>query len=133
MLEASLVCLALAMYFEARGEGVVGELAVGKVVMNRAASGDRRWPSSICAVVKQGGETPLHRCQFSFYCDGRSDKPRDSNSWNDSLWNAAWLLSGRVSFDALATATCYHSTKIKPQWSRGLKGNNIEGHIFYAC
>jgi len=130
---AAVVCLALAMYHEARSEGVIGQLAVGQVVINRAASGDRRWPSSICAVVKQGGEKPLHKCQFSFYCDGKSDRPYESDLWADSLWNSNWMLNGYVTIHSLEKATCYHTTKVKPRWAKGLKGLKIESHIFYDC
>lgn len=130
---AAVVCLALAMYHEARSEGVIGQLAVGQVVINRAASGDRRWPSSICAVVKQGGEKPLHKCQFSFYCDGKSDRPYESDLWIDALWNSNWMLHGYVTIPSLEKATCYHTTKVKPRWAKRLKGLKIESHIFYDC
>jgi len=66
-------CLALNIYFEARSEGEQGQLAVGHVVMNRVA--DRHYPSTVCNVVRQGGEKRLHRCQFSWWCDGEPDKP----------------------------------------------------------
>ena len=69
-------CLALAMYWEARGEGEKGMYAVGSVVMNRVR--DERYPAHACAVVKQGGEAPP--CQFSWWCDGRSDRPTDASS-----------------------------------------------------
>ena len=66
-------CLALNIYFEARGEPEKGQHAVGHVVMNRVAHS--RYPNSVCGVVHQGGEQRLHRCQFSWWCDGQSDKP----------------------------------------------------------
>ena len=69
----SLRCMALNIYHEARGEPIEGKIAVGHVVLNRAAS--RRFPGQICAVVKQGGENRRYRCQFSWWCDGRSDRP----------------------------------------------------------
>lgn len=133
LLETSVVCLALAMYHEARGEGVIGELAVGTVVINRSMSGDRRWPKTICGVVKQGGTLPLNGCQFSFYCDGRSDTPYDRVAWDNSMWNARWLLSGRVSYPRLREATCYHAKEKRPHWAKGLLGFETEGHIFYGC
>ena len=86
---ASIKCLALNMYHEARGQGSAGLLAVSSVVMNRVR--DKRFPNTICEVVHQGPtreswktrQTPdpndakfypiKNRCQFSWYCDGRSD------------------------------------------------------------
>lgn len=133
LLETSVICLALAMYHEARGEGVIGELAVGTVAINRSKSGDRRWPKTICGVIKQGGELPLYKCQFTFYCDGRSDIPYDRVAWVNSLWNARWLLSGGVEYPILRSATCYHSLSSRPDWTKSLRGFQIEGQIFYAC
>lgn len=68
-------CLALAMYWEARGEGRRGMVAVGSVVLNRVA--DNRFPNTLCAFVHQGGEIPP--CQFSWWCDCKSDKHADSD------------------------------------------------------
>ena len=75
-------CLALNIYFEARSEPLDGKLAVGHVVLNRAA--DKRYPNKICEVVKQGGEKRRNKCQFSWWCDGRSDRPRDLQAWKES-------------------------------------------------
>ena len=73
-LEEAQHCLAQAIYFEARGEPVEGWEAVGQVVINRVR--DKRYPGQICDVVFQG-EYRRHRCQFSFACDGVSDRPYD--------------------------------------------------------
>ena len=66
-------CLAEAMYFEARNQGWKGMLAVGVVIQNRVK--DPRYPSDICSVVRQGkywqGHPVKHKCQFSYYCDGK--------------------------------------------------------------
>ena len=82
MLDATLVCLATAIYFEARGEPFVGQSAVAHVVLNRVQ--DARFPNDICSVVKQGPtyawkpDFPVRNmCQFSYYCDGKSDQPTD--------------------------------------------------------
>ena len=66
-------CLALAMYWEARGEGRHGMIAVGWTILNRAKS--ENFPATPCVVVYQGGERSP--CQFSWWCDGKSDQPRD--------------------------------------------------------
>ena len=70
-------CLALSMYWEARSEGPEGMRAVGWVVLNRVAAED--FPDTVCGVVHDGGETPP--CQFSWWCDGRSDVPRERQAW----------------------------------------------------
>ena len=67
-----LKCLALNIYFEARGEPESGQLAVGHVVM---------FPGTVCGVIQQGGALRRHRCQFSWWCDGRSDKPGNKRLW----------------------------------------------------
>ncbi len=81
-------CLAQAMYWEARGEGRRGMIAVGWTVLNRMRS--PRFPATPCGVVHEGGERPP--CQFSYWCDGKSDRPRDLRSWQEALGIAAKLL-----------------------------------------
>ena len=78
-----LMCLALNGYHEARGEPTAGELAVNHVVMNRVA--DHRYKNNVCDVVKAGryrNNQPIkHACHFSWWCDGKSDNPRDLDAW----------------------------------------------------
>ena len=57
-----LFCLALAVYFEARGEPAAGQLAVAHVVQNRVL--DNRFPDNFCEVVTEARSVGLHRCQF---------------------------------------------------------------------
>ncbi len=70
----AVLCLALALYWEAKAEGPEGMLAVASVVLNRVAHPE--FPDTVCGVVKQGGETPP--CQFSWWCDGASDRPTET-------------------------------------------------------
>lgn len=70
-------CLATAIYFEARGEPVRGQVAVGQVILNRMRS--PLFPQTICGVVYQGQMHP--GCQFSFTCDGHTDNPRNDAQW----------------------------------------------------
>ena len=70
-------CLALALYWEARGENKRGMIAVGWTILNRTRSS--HFPGTPCAVIYQGGEQ--RPCQFSWWCDGKSDRPRDKRSW----------------------------------------------------
>ena len=89
-------CLAEYIYHEARGESTAGKMAVALVTLNRVK--DKRFPDTICSVVKQtkfypSGRIDLHSCQFSWYCDGKSDKPRDKKCWDDALLIAEVMLS----------------------------------------
>ena len=118
-------CVALAMYWEARGEGRQGMLAVGSVVMNRVE--DYRFPNSACDVVYQGGETPP--CQFSWWCDGKSDRPTDSGIWAVSLELANALLESDVR-DPTNGALFFHNRSIGSPWRR-VKTAEIGNHIFY--
>lgn len=120
-------CLALAMYWEARGEGERGMLAVGSVVLNRVASRD--FPNRACAVVRQGGESPP--CQFSWWCDGKSDVPRARPQWNAALTTADYMLRVHPK-DPTYGALFFHSTAIKSPWLRSRERTvRIGGHVFY--
>ena len=73
-------CLALAIYWEARNQPTIGQLAVAQVVVNRVES--KRWPSTICDVVWQ-------KKQFSWTHDGKSDRPKEKTAWRKSKMLAA--------------------------------------------
>lgn len=118
-------CIALAMYWEARGEGRSGMLAVGSVVLNRVA--DSRFPKTACGVVYQGGETPP--CQFSWWCDGKSDRPTQHAAWQRSLQLAGDLLADRPA-DPTGGALFFHNTSIDSPWRRE-RTARIGNHIFY--
>ena len=118
-------CLALAMYWEARGEGRQGMTAVGSVVLNRVD--DARFPNTACGVVYQGGETPP--CQFSWWCDGKSDKPVHRALWDSSLTLAADMLKDRPR-DPTHGALFFHNTSISNPWRR-TRTARIGNHIFY--
>ncbi|MDX1711009.1 MAG: cell wall hydrolase [Rhodovibrionaceae bacterium] len=122
-------CLALTIYFEARGEKNVGKVAVGHVVMNRAA--DRKFPRKICDVVRQGGESQRYRCQFSWWCDGLSDKPSEIAAWEEAQALARRIFWG-FSDDPTEGALWYHADYVKPVWRHKLhRGVKIGQHIFY--
>ena len=122
-------CLALNTYFEARGEPDEGKEAVAHVVMNRVAS--ERYPDTICDVIQQGGELRRNRCQFSWWCDGRSDKPRNKKEWQKSAELALSVYWGR-SDDPTAGALWYHAEYVKPYWRKHFeRGPKIGQHIFY--
>ena len=128
-IDRALHCLALNIYFEARSEPRMGMISVAHVVLNRARS--PRFPDTVCAVVKDGGETHRHRCQFSWYCDGKSDRPRD-----DAAWETARSLARAVFWSAIpdptGDATHYHAEYVDPPWAARLtRGPKIGQHIFY--
>lgn len=118
-------CLALAMYWEARGEGRHGMIAVGWTVLNRVRS--EHFPATPCEVVRQGGEQPP--CQFSWWCDGRSDRPRERRDWLSALLIAADLLTNPPP-DPTGGAIFYHSTSIRSPWKRE-RTARIGQHVFY--
>ena len=123
-----LECLALTVYFEARGEPREGQFAVAHVVMNRVA--DDRFPGRVCAVVRDGG-TDREDCQFSWWCDRRSDRPQDARGWAAARDIARVVYWGERE-DPTGGALWYHATSVKAYW-RGQfeKGPTIGNHIFY--
>lgn len=118
-------CMALAMYWEARGEGRAGMLAVGSVVMNRVH--DERFPANVCSVVRQGGETAP--CQFSWWCDGRSDRPAQDALWSESRETAREVLTGEPD-DPTDGALYFHHESIEPPWQKE-RTVSIGSHVFY--
>jgi spore germination cell wall hydrolase CwlJ-like protein len=122
-------CLAQTIYFEARGEPDAGKLAVGHVVMNRVASD--QYPDRVCAVVRQGGEEQLHRCQFSWWCDGRSDQPEELDAWRHSQ-ALARAVYWNFSPDPTGGAKWYHADYVAPAWrDKFERGPVIGRHVFY--
>jgi len=123
-------CLALNIYFEARGEPELGKIAVAHVVLNRVA--DRRFPSTVCDVVRQGGEDELHRCQFSWWCDGQSDRPRNARSW-EAVKTVAQKVYWGFSDDPTYGALWYHADSVSPSWGKVFApGPKIGQHQFYG-
>ena len=126
-LEAEHQCLALALYWEARGETRRGMVAVGWTILNRAQS--PKFPATPCGVVYEGGEKK--GCQFSWWCDGKSDRPRDRDSWIQARVIAAELLMDPPP-DPTGRALFYHSNKIGVPWKRKrTRTVRIGNHIFY--
>ena len=122
----SLHCLALNVYHEARSEPLEGQLAVAAVTLNRVAS--ESFPDSVCRVVKQGGER-RNRCQFSWWCDGKSDEPTNQAEWSEVNDLANNFLARRPQ-DPTDGALFYHATSIQRPWGRHLTAQ-IGNHIFY--
>jgi spore germination cell wall hydrolase CwlJ-like protein len=118
-------CLAQAMYWEARGEGRQGMIAVGWTVLNRMES--TRFPATPCRVVHQGGERPP--CEFSYWCDGKSDRPREPRSWRAALIIAAQLLYDPPA-DPTGGALYFHNRSVRTPHGH-VRTARIGGHVFY--
>ena len=137
ILETALMCMAFNIYHEANNQSMLGQIAVGQVVMNRVE--DSRFPDTVCEVVKQavtykGTDKPvLHKCQFSWYCDGKKDAPNyDSKSWSKALKYAVVVLGGDITLDFTDGATHYHATYVRPAWAKTkTRTTRIDRHIFY--
>ncbi|MEO0462568.1 MAG: cell wall hydrolase [Pseudomonadota bacterium] len=122
-LSEQMQCLAGAVYFEARGEPLAGQLAVAQVVINRAE--DRRFPASYCGVVYQ-------RAQFSFVKNGRMPRIRsNSGAWNRAKSIAKIAHEGMWESEA-RDAVYFHAKYVRPSWSRRkTRTAQIDTHIFY--
>ena len=133
---SALACMAVAIYFEARAEPLAGQIAVANVIVNRVMAD--QYPDNVCEVITQGrlGSKPtdrvrIHECQFSFYCDGKSDAPKDEAAFRYAIDIASNILGG-VWLDPTDGATHYHSIDVSPSWAKTMtKVVRIENHIFY--
>jgi N-acetylmuramoyl-L-alanine amidase len=144
-------CLAMNMYHEARGQGVAGVLAVSFVVLNRVK--DNRFPNTICEVVEDGpvreswktrkdkNLSPImrkyypikHRCQFSWWCDGISDVPKDKKTYQKLLKISQGIIDQKYPLvDITDGALFYHADYVTPSWAKTkVKTVEIQDHIFY--
>jgi len=140
-------CLADNMYFEARNQAWRGIIAVGMVTLNRVS--DNRFPDLLCDVVKQGPTSkwwfktkgkvvPIrHKCQFSWYCDGKSDKiPEFDIELYNAIFAKAARMIGEYNWgkldDMTQGSTHYHADYVYPEWrEQKTKMLQIGNHIFY--
>jgi len=122
-------CLANAIYFEARGEPVRGQIAVAQVVMNRVFSG--HYPNDVCGVVYQDAHRHL-ACQFTFACDGIPDRKDELEAWVRAREIARDTLDGKLWLADVGKATHYHASWVRPIWIREMhKLDRIGVHTFY--
>jgi len=122
-------CLAEAIYFEARGEPVHGQMAVAQVVLNRVFSG--KYPNTVCGVVYQNAHRHL-ACQFTFACDGIADVIREPDMWERAKVIAAEMLDGKLWLPEIGKATHYHAYWVHPGWVREMtKLQRLGVHTFY--
>jgi len=122
-------CLAEAIYFEARGEAVRGQIAVAQVILNRAFSG--KYPDTVCGVVYQNKHRHL-ACQFTFACDNNPDVIREPDMWDRAQKISKAILDGRLWLPEVDRSTHYHAYWVRPSWVSEMKRNWKFGvHTFY--
>lgn len=122
-------CLTEAIYFEARGEAVRGQIAVAQVVVNRAFSG--YYPNTVCGVVYQNSNRHL-ACQFTFACDGIRDVVKEPDMWERAKKIAQATLDGRLWLPEVGKSTHYHAYWVRPSWVNEMKKMYKFGvHTFY--
>jgi len=123
----NLQCLAKNIYFEGRNQPWIGQVAIAQVTLNRVKSA--AFPSTICEVVKQ---KKRNICQFSWYCDGKSDQPKDVKDYDKATDVAIQVYSGTIP-DVTEGSLLYHATYIRrPFWAYSMKEMvKINEHIFY--
>ena len=122
-------CLAEAIYFEARGEAVRGQIAVAQVVLNRAFSG--KYPDTVCGVVYQNKHRHL-ACQFTFACDNNKDVIREPDMWERARKIAKAMLDGQLWLPEVNRSTHYHAYWVRPSWVNEMKRMYKFGvHTFY--
>ena len=126
MITPQLLCLATAIFFEARGEPIDGQELVANVVLNRV--NHQSYPDTVCGVVNQ-------RKQFSYTHDGMSDNPLDYKGYQDKI---AWELSKDLAKDILDNGVfnpyilMYHNTSVEPYWVDHYEvSGQVGSHIFY--
>jgi len=127
-------CLALNIYHEARGSNLADQAAVADVVLNRVES--RKYPNSVCGVVKQGrtwkGNPVKHKCQFSWYCDGKSDRMTDTDAAKSAYYIAHQMLANNRFRGISEGSTHYHANYVKPYWAKSFElVGTIGRHIYY--
>ena len=131
-----LECLALNVYYEARSESELGKIAVTHVVLNRVKS--NKYPNTPCDVIKkskyENGSPKKGACHFSWFCDGKPDKPVNTKAWTRAVKSAydAYVLY-LIGMDVTSNSVMYHATYVKPYWKSSYKRiTRIDNHIFYG-
>ena len=121
-------CLAEALYFEARGESVVGQFAVAEVIMNRVDSPS--FPNSICGVIHQGTGRK-YACQFTYTCDGHPEHIGEPAAYAQ-VSKVASLMARGADRPLTDGATYYHTHNVSPSWARKFARTTTIGvHHFY--
>jgi spore germination cell wall hydrolase CwlJ-like protein len=124
-------CMAQNLYHEARGSSLADQAAVADVVLNRVK--DIRYPNTVCEVVKQGSMSGKSKgCQFSWYCDGKSDKATNKTAWLKAQELAYKVMNHDMYIGITEGSTHYHADYVKPSWAKSLTlTGQIGDHIYY--
>jgi len=126
--DAQFRCLAEAIYFEARGETLKGQIAVAEVILNRVSS--PLFPNTVCRVVHQGTGRK-YACQFTYTCDGYPENINNPSAYDRVAKVARMMLDGAPR-TLSGGATYYHTTAVRPSWSRKFRRTAKLGvHLFY--
>lgn len=130
-MNTALMCLAMALYFEARSEPEVEQYKVAEVIINRV--NDRRYPMDVCSVVKQDKGPKDHDCQFSFWCDGEPEVIDDPAAFEKVLGISIDVLTRAHQPLLPEDALWYHADYVSPKWAERLTLVAQEGtHLFYT-
>ena len=127
-------CLAETIYFEARNQELLGQIAVGLVALNRVKSS--RFPDTLCDVTRQAkrdssGRIIKYKCQFSYYCDGLKEHVAEEEAWSTAQI-VAHVVMEQSHKDFTDGALYYHTTKVNPYWSSAYQPTlELGDHIFY--
>ena len=133
---SELNCLVEAVYYEARSEPFVAQLAVANVVLERVR--DHRFPNTICEVVHKGrynkkGQPIRHKCKFSYWCDGKPERMKEIAALKTAISVSEMAINGVV-VEITAGATHYHATYVRPHWILShtfMELGQLGRHIFY--
>lgn len=124
--QEELRCLALNVYHESRSEPLVAQIAVASVTLNRVRA--ERFPATICGVVKHSRKAGT--CQFSWYCDGKSDTPFEKEAWANSLAVAQFAID-HFNTDFVDGAKYFYSGAERPSWAARYKAVATIGNITF--
>lgn len=125
-MDDSITCLARTIYWEAKGADAEDMSAVASVVLNRL--GHEGFPDTICGVVKQGVETKA--CQFSWWCDGRSDQVEEAQRYDVAKEIARKALNQQLK-DPTGGALYFHDRNVHPDWAKAYRKTAETRHFLF--
>ena len=138
---AELECLALNIYHEARSESLLGQLAVAHVTLNRVEHG--KFPNTICQVVYQAvhsnwwkehhdRDVPVrNKCQFSWYCDGKSDRVQEKDAWREILRLSLDVMLNKTTDPTSGAIYYYNPDLADPFWKDSFQQVAwVDNHVF---
>jgi N-acetylmuramoyl-L-alanine amidase len=118
---SAITCIAVAIYFEARGEPEQGQRLVAETILNRAT--DLRWPPDPCDVITQPN-------QFSFYNNSRFNLPKDLEAYTKAVLIAQEVIKAEA---PESNALYFHNTTVRPSWRHYLDSlGTVGNHTFYT-